>query len=312
MTPEISAIVPTHGRPASLARCLRALGDQTLAPGRFEVIVVDDGSEPPVPESPPEGSDPASGMALRVVRQGRMGPAAARNRGAAEARGQFLAFTDDDCEPSPDWLAGLLTAMSARPDALIGGGIRNALAQERYPAATQAIMDFVYAEQARGRRPPLYSSSNMAMSATAFASLGGFSADFPDAAGEDYDLCWRWHETGRPTQYLPDIFVVHRHPVTARDFLRQHFTYGRGLRRMRYRRRLRTGHGTGLDLPFLVRLVASPLATRNGGAHATRPGASLSTAMLIAISQAATATGAAVEWIHPTHRQTTSDKAGDG
>ncbi|MFM7142900.1 MAG: glycosyltransferase family A protein, partial [Alphaproteobacteria bacterium] len=52
---------------------------------------------------------------VRLLRQERSGPAAARNRGVREAHGEFVAFTDDDCRPDPQWLATLVDAARARP-----------------------------------------------------------------------------------------------------------------------------------------------------------------------------------------------------
>ena len=68
---------------------------------RFEVIVVDDGSEPPMDSVVSFFRDR---LELVLLSQANSGPAAARNTGAAQAKGKFLAFTDDDCTPAPDWL----------------------------------------------------------------------------------------------------------------------------------------------------------------------------------------------------------------
>ena len=110
MQPEVSVVVPTHNRPAGLAKLVAALQGQDLAPARFEVIVVDDGSEPPARVD-------AGGLALRVVRHERpRGPAAARNSGWRAARAPLVAFVDDDCAPVAGWLGALLEAASADRD----------------------------------------------------------------------------------------------------------------------------------------------------------------------------------------------------
>lgn len=82
--PRFSVIVPGHGRPGPLAACLRALARQDYPADRYEVIVVDDGSEPPL--GPGDADDPR----VRWLRQPHAGPAAARNAGAATARGELL------------------------------------------------------------------------------------------------------------------------------------------------------------------------------------------------------------------------------
>src|SRR5213593_4845830 len=99
-----AVVIPTYDRPAELRRCLDSLAAQNYPRDRFEVIVVDDGSPTPA-EEVVSCYDPSLNLTLR--RQARAGPAAARNVGATAARSRFLAFLDDDCRASPDWLQQL-------------------------------------------------------------------------------------------------------------------------------------------------------------------------------------------------------------
>src|SRR5262245_39012600 len=105
--PLFSVIIPTYSRPAQLGGCLEALAATQLAGNSFEVIVVDDGSP-----SPPRAVVDRFGerLMVRLLTSAHVGPAAARNLGAEQAAGQFLAFTDDDCRPAPDWLPELAAA----------------------------------------------------------------------------------------------------------------------------------------------------------------------------------------------------------
>src|SRR4051794_40851687 len=96
-----SVIIPAYRATRTLPATLAALDRQTLPRARFEVIVVDDGS-------PDETGALAERAGARVLRQPNSGPAAARNRGAREAAGPILVFTDSDCEPEPDFLERLL------------------------------------------------------------------------------------------------------------------------------------------------------------------------------------------------------------
>ncbi|MEI8319890.1 MAG: glycosyltransferase family A protein, partial [Planctomycetia bacterium] len=85
----VTVVVPTYRRPQQLRRCLEALAAQTF-PEPWEVVVVDDGSPQPFSAADMPATDR---LALRVIRQENAGPAAARNRGVREARGEFVAFT---------------------------------------------------------------------------------------------------------------------------------------------------------------------------------------------------------------------------
>lgn len=93
-----SVIVPARDAQATLGRTLACLARQRTEVG-FETIVVDDGSD----DATAAVAAAAEGR-VRVLRQQATGPAAARNRGVAESRGEVLAFCDADCYPASGWL----------------------------------------------------------------------------------------------------------------------------------------------------------------------------------------------------------------
>jgi GT2 family glycosyltransferase len=222
--PPFSVIIPTYQRPALLARCLEALAQSSTAQEDYEVIVVDDSSPLALDEIvAPFGER----MAVRLLRQANAGPAAARNTGAAEARGKFLAFTDDDCIPTAGWLDALARPLRAAPHRMVGGRVRNALRANPYSSASQAIIDVVYAYyNANPSHARFFASNNMALPADTFRSLGGFTASF--RTSEDRDLCDRWLGAGYPLVCASDAVVDHAHELTLRAFWRQHLGYGRG------------------------------------------------------------------------------------
>ena len=101
--PQISVVIPTHNRPASVLRLLRALRDGSFPADRFEVVVVADGCEDDTAVI--ARAEPLP-FALRVLEQnpGR-GAGPARNLGASHAAGELLVFLDDDIEPGSGLLA---------------------------------------------------------------------------------------------------------------------------------------------------------------------------------------------------------------
>jgi glycosyltransferase involved in cell wall biosynthesis len=119
VTPTFSVIIPTYNRPRHVRGCLRALTQQNYPRQQFEVIVVDDGSLEPLERA----VDPyRERLTVTLLRQRNAGPGAARNTGASVARGQYLAFTDDDCRPPSDWLRQPRHSPFGRtPPAPIGG-----------------------------------------------------------------------------------------------------------------------------------------------------------------------------------------------
>ncbi len=102
--PAVSVVIPTHKRPDLLGRCLDALVNQTLAPSRYEIVVADDAASPATAGQVAFWADRRE-PAVRYVAVGPAhGPAAARNCGWRAAAAPIIAFTDDDCIPSPRWL----------------------------------------------------------------------------------------------------------------------------------------------------------------------------------------------------------------
>src|SRR6185295_15846913 len=98
---KLSVIIPTHDRYETLANTLAALAEQSLSADEFEVLVVDDGSRE---ETRERIRLLAAAHRVRLIEKPQGGLASARNRGAAEAGGEFLLFLDDDVVPAPDTL----------------------------------------------------------------------------------------------------------------------------------------------------------------------------------------------------------------
>lgn len=221
---DISVIITTFERPEALTNALQALLGQDYPKDRYEVIVVNDGGAPLDSVLRPFEAE----MQLRTVSQPNRGPAAGRNKGVAVARGALIAFTDDDCEPRPDWLRALKSAADTTPDCLLGGRTINGFPQVLCSAGSQMIHDTVHdfynVDPARAR---FFASNNMAAPAEMLRSLGGFDETFR-IASEDRDLCERWLAVNRRMLYVPDAVVRHCRPLDFGSFLRQHFRYGRG------------------------------------------------------------------------------------
>ena len=236
--PFVSVIVPTFRRPGPLAHCLAALRDTTYPRDRLEVIVVDDGGEQSLA---PVVAPVADRLSIDLCWQPNAGPAAARNAGAARARGELLAFTDDDCRPAPGWLSALIAAYRHDGEQLLGGPVVNVLVDNPYATTTQFLSDLMFAYCNRDpRRATFLSSNNMAISARAFRALGGFDTGFRTA--EDRELCDRWLFGEKRIAFVPDAVVRHAHDLTFARYCRLHFDYGRGASAFH---RLRRARGSG-------------------------------------------------------------------
>jgi len=249
--PTFSVIIPAYQRADHLERCLEAL--VTVCAGRddCEVIVVDDGSAVPLEDAVLAFS---GRLPVRYLQQANAGPGAARNTGAAQARGEYLVFTDDDCLPTPGWLTALYGELAAEPHRLVGGPLRNALTDNPYSAASAAIVELAYAYYNRDwRHARFLATNNLAVPADTFRILGGFDQRFRTA--EDRDLCDRWRAAGYPLVYAPDAVVLHAHTLTLRRFWRQHVGYGRGAYRFYRAHAQRTAGESTLDASFYFEVL---------------------------------------------------------
>jgi glycosyltransferase involved in cell wall biosynthesis len=236
---DFSVIIPTRNRPKELAQALQAISETTFPPHAWEVIVVADGRGQGLEHIV---SEYELRMPIRVIEQDHQGPGAARNAGAACARGRHLAFTDDDCLPTPGWLDDLKEALDRSPGSLVGGRTTNRLSGNVFSETSQLIHQIVYRHyNSDPQRARFLASNNLALRAEDFAEIGGFDPAFRLAA-EDREFCDRWLWSGRPMHYEENAEVHHAHALTLRAFCEQHFRYGRGAAKYH---RTRSERGSG-------------------------------------------------------------------
>lgn len=249
--PSISVIVMTLNRPAPLRRCLASLARQTLAPGAFEVVVVDT-SDRPVDDV----LETFAGRLRLIHHVGpNLGVAGNRNTGVALARGTVVAFLDDDCVADPRWLEQITTAVEARPHVLVGGLVENPHPTNPVAVAGQIITHGVDAFfNPPGREPRFVPGLNFAVQRERYLAIGGCDDRFGRLAAEDRDLVDRWRLAGGDLARCRTAIVRHEHRSTVQGFVRQHVNYGRGawryhsLRRQRRSGRMTDDVGLHLNL----------------------------------------------------------------
>lgn len=248
-----SVVIPTFRRPTQLAACLRAVRRLDYPSQLFEVIIVDDGGGLRSDILAPFDGE----IAIHCLTQPNAGPAAARNTGAARASNRYLAFTDDDCMPDPEWLRRLAFRLDSCPDHMLGGRTVNALPDNPFATTSQLLVDYLYEYySAAPGRQMFFTSNNLALPVASFRSLGGFDATFRRAGGEDREFCARWRQAALPLSYVPDAIVRHAHRMGWRGFWRQHFGYGRAAYQYHRRRAQAMNERFGIEpWPFYWRLL---------------------------------------------------------
>lgn len=208
-TPELSVVIPTFGRSETVARLLESLDRQTLAPERFEVIVVDDGSPEPIALDPG-----AHRYRLTLLRQANAGPGAARNRAIAAARGALCLILDDDAVPAPELLAGHLAAHAeAPPKTAILGTFQFTAQARRSPfvqvlAASSLLFDFPNRHHGKAHGWTFFWTCLLSLP-TAVLHEHPFDERFSPRGFEDVDFTLRATLAGFRNRLAQDVFVRH-------------------------------------------------------------------------------------------------------
>lgn len=202
MAPEVTIAVPVKNRRDQMLRCLEALLAQDHP--SFEVLVLDNGSTDGTAEACHErGREARVPVRVEVV-EGTLGHV--RNRAAPLARGEFIAFTDSDCVPDPNWITSALRAL--REDDGLGfvcGRTEPEVVPARAWARTMKVLDFSWR----------FESCNVVFRASAFGPEGAFDEVVGDG-WEDTSAGFELLRRGWGTRFVPEA-VVH-HDVTYPGF----------------------------------------------------------------------------------------------
>jgi GT2 family glycosyltransferase len=216
--PKFSVIICTRNGAGRLVLCLEAA--RALEYPDFEIMVVNDGST----DSTKSFLDQQEG--IRVIHLEPCGLSAARNRGAVEATGDILAYTDDDCQVDPHWLSELARVFLRSEAAAVGGpnlsppieSLSLALTTAAPGAPTHVMLSDREAEHLPG--------CNIAVRKEAFERVGGFDEIF-QVAGDDVDFCWRLRDAEMTLGFSPAAFVWHHRRATPWRYLKQQMGYGK-------------------------------------------------------------------------------------
>jgi len=198
MSPYFTIVIPTANRPVELVNCLQAIGQQQLPREQFEVVIVDDANQAETAALVAAFAR-TSHIEARYLAQPRLrGLAAARNRGWRAARGQFIAFTDDDCLPQPGWLLAA-QRMFMRGAQVVTGTVRTT--QPAHQAGARRTMNRVVETSD-------FLTANCFCQAAALRRVGGFEESFDLAWRVDADLQFKLLEIGIPILKCPEATVV--------------------------------------------------------------------------------------------------------
>lgn len=231
--PALSVVIPTFNRANILQRCLAQLAAQTLPPEHYEVIVVDDGSTDATPQLLDEA---ARGQGVVVLRQANLGPAVARNRALARARGALLLFLNDDALLQPRALEIHLAEHARRgPQAAVLGSfpmhpdfVRTTGPVGHCLDHSDLIFEYPFMQPDRPYGHRQFYTCNLSIGREFLLRHGGFDEGFVRMGAEDIELGMRLERDGCRVFYRPDCVAHHAHRLDAAGLARMFQFRGRG------------------------------------------------------------------------------------
>jgi len=229
--PKISLVVCTRNRTKTLPECLTALGRLRSAVV-FEIVVVDNGSTDDTTAVLQEFASTAQ-FPVVLVFESRTGLSYARNAGILAARGDVIAFTDDDCYPAKDYLDNIMHCFANKNIAYLGGKIL-LFDPADLPITIQPLNHVVSLPAGCYLKPGLIQGANFAFRRSVFELVGGFDTQLgagTPLASEDVDMTFRASMAGLIGTYTPLAVVHHHHrrqtPQDEKEVMRS-YALGRG------------------------------------------------------------------------------------
>jgi glycosyltransferase involved in cell wall biosynthesis len=237
---NVSVVMSTHNRAAVLPKALNALLAQT-ADVPYEIIAVDNQSTDSTAQI--IRSKLSGSRHLRYVYEPQRGLPHGRNAGVRAARGSIIAFTDDDVEVPPDWVATIKRVFDAHPDVDVIGGPVRPIWPPALPAWLTRRQLGPFALGERGNAPmrigadnaaPCLVGANFAFRREVFDRIGLFDPAYTKS--QDRELQLRLWRAGGVGLYVPEMVISVEVPperLTKKYFRYWYRTYGVYHSRMR-------------------------------------------------------------------------------
>ncbi len=204
--PFVSVIIPVLNDSKRLLRCIASISEQNYPANMFEIVVVDNAST--------EDIKALAGKfnCVRYEFEPVGGPAAARNKGIAVAKGEVLSFTDSDCIPDKDWLSGGVSKLLSLPNCgLVAGSIELYYKDMEHITGVELYDTVSYLAQERYVEKYRFgATANLFTSRDVIDKVGNFNSElFKTASGEDAEWGERVFAEGYGQVYAEDVRVLH-------------------------------------------------------------------------------------------------------
>ena len=234
----ISIIVITYNRSNILHKCLESLHNQKYNKRNYEILVIDDGSID-------NTVNVVRSMQKRVInliyyKQQHKGYAMSRNLGIKKAKGSIIAFIDDDCIASQNWLKKINDAYKKNKGVYaIGGKTRSLLQNNKYGKFREYLEYFCIQDRiklcknssnSQSIAQKIYSlpTCNLTFKKNIFKIIGHFNTKYSEYPCEDDEFNWRLFKKGYFILFDPEIEIKHLHADNLSKFIKKSFNDGLG------------------------------------------------------------------------------------
>jgi len=247
--PRSSIVICVYNRGEEVQACLKSM--LAVKDRDFEIVLVDDCSTDDSLERLHAFRDSHPEVRVTIVHnESNLGVSGARNAGIDAARGDFVLFTDSDCQVEPEWLERVIQPFSDPAVAAVGGGIINPppgnYAERAYVGRSRIVASAAQSRHLVG--------CNMAFRRDVLVRFR-FDSALTYGCDED-DIVRRMVACGHRTAYVPDAIVHHHHRLTLPGYMKMGYRQGSGAARHWYKHGLYVGRDL---LPIVLAVVTLPL-----------------------------------------------------
>ena len=244
----LSVCICTFNRADDLAFVLEGLARLRIPQGRGVEFIIVDNASTDATLAVLSAAAAHFPFPLQVHYEPTQGLGAARNCALRHARGEVIAWTDDDCVPAEDWIERILAHFDKDPERHLLTGRVELYDPSHYPITINTSLDPAILD-GLGTSGSSLIGCNLAFRRSLVERIGVFDPRFgagaPLRSAEDTDFAFRALRKGCRIAYTPDVLLYHNHKRVTHDQvmrLRRSYTYGEGAMLMKY---LLAGDGTG-------------------------------------------------------------------
>jgi glucosyl-dolichyl phosphate glucuronosyltransferase len=238
--PVISVVVCTYNRAPMLTHLIKSLVKQSLRKSAYEIVVVDNASTDDTPEVVRTFQTQSSSPSITLIAEPRQGLGYARNKGFNTAKGQYVAYIDDDCLAPREWVKHIVESFQhVQPEPWsVGGPIFPIYDSPKPKWFKDEFEKTTWGDKARFLfQGESFYGNNMAFQKTLLAKYGSFDPQLDMkgvylSVGGETDLYDRmWNDAGASClfYYCPDAFIHHTispHRITIPYRVKRAFAEG--------------------------------------------------------------------------------------